>query len=202
MFSKPNWQNVNKQDEYQNTFGTYQLSLYLSDAAKRLQLKKKSWLQPNALDIIQKDLQALLWEYVDTENLDIMLSILEFIDDGQKNLNNPFYPYKDYDLRPLQIGIYINQFINQIIEAFQAQDYKKLSINTLARVVDFIEFIKNVKFYKMTEEETAQITKLHNDIEQQLDQADKEIKKIKIDINQEIKQKKIHKSTKKKRKKM
>lgn len=75
MFQIPNlsYHNV---DSFLETEG-----YYYCETLSRLDAKQRGWNSPEGLDLLSKDLVVMKSEYLDLENLEIFMALLEHIED-------------------------------------------------------------------------------------------------------------------------
>ncbi|KAM3131185.1 hypothetical protein pb186bvf_016765 [Paramecium bursaria] len=133
------------------------------------QIKQERWNSKDCLTIIENDLKQLLWEYADAENIEILIAIIDFIEDGieGKKAQSPFAVFKGIDLRYRFIGEYINKFLEQLVEqiginqqGLSQNDYRKMDECSLDKARDLAKQILRVKFYSKSPQDQEMLDKL------------------------------------------
>ncbi|CAD8185364.1 unnamed protein product [Paramecium octaurelia] len=134
----------------------------------RLDLKKNNW--EDSLNSLTDDLIALKSEYVDLENLEIFIALLEFL---EKNIQESEIGSPYYQLRQGMSKTSINNYINDMLDNIQnsltcdSNDYKAIDFPGLLKLEDIFSFLKESRFIKSYSKKVDQLLQLQKEKKQQ-----------------------------------
>ncbi|CAD8122401.1 unnamed protein product [Paramecium sonneborni] len=149
-------------DSYIETEGFFCFEQYT-----RLDLKKKNW--EESLNSLTDDLIALKSEYVDLENLEIFIALLEFLEKSieESVVGSPYYQLRQ-GMNQTSINNYINDMLENIENSLTAEldDYKAIDYPGLLKLEDILKFLKESKFIKSYTQKVDQLFKIQKERKQ------------------------------------
>ncbi|CAD8195704.1 unnamed protein product [Paramecium pentaurelia] len=134
----------------------------------RLDLKKKNW--EESLNSLTDDLIALKSEYVDLENLEIFIALLEFLEKNiqESEIGSPYYQLRQ-GMNQTSINNYINDMLENIEKSLtcDSNDYRAIDYPGLLKLEDILSFLKESKFIKSYSQKVDQLLQLQKEKKQQ-----------------------------------
>lgn len=88
------------------------------------------------LEKLEDDLFALQSEYVDLDNVDIFIAILEFVEENMNNapVDSTLYTLKENGLDNTGLHKHIIKMIDNIVECLKSNDYRLVDKGTAMRI--------------------------------------------------------------------
>lgn len=110
---------------------------------------------------MSEDLLILKSEYVDLENLEIFIALIEYLEEKIKKSEQgtKYYKLKEEGMDKTTIDNYIKQMINNIEEGLMACDYRMIDQTSIYKLEDFVKMIQENKYLKYEMRSIIELTK-------------------------------------------
>ena len=110
---------------------------------------------------MSEDLLILKSEYVDLENLEIFIALIEYLEEKIKKSEQgtKYYKLKEEGMDKTTIDNYIKQMINNIEEGLMDCDYRMIDQTSIYKLEDFVKMIQENKYLKYEMRSIIELTK-------------------------------------------